>query len=716
MPKLAAATPGPKAPKPSPETTKPQPTLSKSADKPTSRPTQPAAIRPLPKVSDPLAELSRFERHAFPRPGRALRVPPPQTPAPRAGTLAPPPPLGSSAQPDTRENDAAKTKTKGSLPPKMAWLAKLKMPDLPIRWEPKLLSYLRFYRTHRRGRAIMRVWLRRMGRYKVLIEAELRRQKLPQALIYVAMIESGFDPRRTSRAGASGLWQFMARTGRGYGMKRSYWVDERRDPQRATVGALRYLHALYKRFNSWELTLAAYNAGFGAVLEAVQKYNTNDYWKLARYEAGLPWSTSLYVPKILAAAIVGENRKAFGYDKVPIDPPLAAEQVKTPRSLTLAQIARVTGATVEQLRQLNPELRRGRTPPRADYWVRVPKGKAHSFYSNLARLGALRYRPYRLRLGEDDDSVAARFGVSRRTLRRINGVSTRAELRPGLLILVPARAPRNLAAARRHRGVGKKAKGKDEPLLVAVPQDSPSKLAGRRRVFYRVVLGDSLPVIARHLGVTVAELARWNALDPKAKLISRMVLQAFVPARRRLDDVKLLDARRVQVHIAGSSRFLDEHERRKGRRRLTYTVRRGDTLTRVARRFKLSVGSLMRINRFGRRTKLRKGETIIVYQAKSHEARKRARETLRAQRRRALAAKREQRRLRRQRRRRLRQQRRRPPRKRAHLTAKRRERAKKATKPAKPTKRRVRRKRATKAAKATKATRATKATKEGACW
>jgi membrane-bound lytic murein transglycosylase D len=573
------------------------------------------------------------------------RVPPPSTPAPRPGTLTPPAPLGSTSPPAIRG-------PKGAPPKTMAWLAQLKLPDLPVRWEPKLLSYLRFYRNHRRGRAIMRTWLRRMGRYRPLIDAELRRQKLPRALVYVAMIESGFNPRRTSRVGAAGLWQFMPRTGRGYGMKRDYWLDQRRDPQRSTVAALRYLGGLYRRFRSWDLTLAAYNAGFGTVLKAVQKYNTNDYWKLARYEAGLPWSTSLYVPKIVAAAIVGENRKAFGYASIKPDRPIAAEMVKAPRSLTLAQVARATGATVSKLRLLNPELRRGRTPPRIDYWVRVPKGKAQTFYGNLARLGALRYRPYRLKLGEDDRSVATRFGISRRTLRRINGVSNGAELRPGLLILVPARAPRAGARPSKRRRAQKN--NTQEPLLVALPKGSPSKLPGRRRVFYRIVLGDTLPVIARHLGVTVAEIARWNALDIKAKLISQMVLQAFVPAKRKLGHVKLLDPRRVRVHVAGSSRFLAEHERRKGRRRVTYRVRQGDTLTRVARRFRLSVGSLMRINRFGRRTKLRKGETIIVYQARSREAKLRARGALRTQRRRTRAAKRERRRLRRKPRRRKR--------------------------------------------------------------
>lgn len=622
----ARPAPAPLTPLPTPTASQPttQPPVEATKQKvqstPSSAPTAKVTTSPAP-LPDPLAELERFEARAFRRPGEARRIPPPVVSSPRDSSDDPPVPLRTPELGTTAEARPAP-------PPGHAWVARLALPDLPIRWDAKLLSYLRFYRHHRQGRAIMRTWLRRMGRYRRMISAELRRQKLPRALIYVAMIESGYDPSRTSRAGAAGLWQFMPRTGRGFGLQRDYWVDERRDPQRATVAAARYLKNLYARFNSWELTLAAYNAGFGAVLHAVQKYNTNDYWQLCRYEAGLPWSTTLYTPKILAAAIVGENRAFFGFDKVVEEPARSSELAAVPRSLSLARIASAAGVELATVRALNPELRRGRTPPRKQTWVRLPVGTATRFYAGLARLGALRYRPYRVHLGDTDSAIAQRHGISTRTLRRINGVQNAAELRPGVLILVPAQSGK-VAARRVESDAARK------PILVAVPKGAPRRLRGRRRVFYRVALGDTLEEIAQHLGVTVAELGQWNVLDTKAKLISRMILQAFVPRAQDLAQVRLLAPKDVRVVIAGSSTFLDRHEQRKGRRRLTYKVRRGDTLTRIARRFRLSVGSLMRINNFGPSKRLRSGQSIVIY-AKGRKAKgRKARRAKRAEGRRA---------------------------------------------------------------------------------
>mgnify|MGYP000048784992 CR=1 FL=1 len=149
-------------------------------------------------------------------------------------------------------------------------------------------------------------WLRKQGRYRQLIEQTLDRYNLPRFLLYVSMIESGYDPHDRSHKGAVGLWQFLPEGARIYGLRVDYWVDERQDPVRSTDAAARYLGDLKARFGSWHLTLAAFNAGYGAVLRAMQKYNTNDYWELCRHEDGLPWETLLYVPKAIATALVGD--------------------------------------------------------------------------------------------------------------------------------------------------------------------------------------------------------------------------------------------------------------------------------------------------------------------------------------------------------------------------------------------------------------------------
>jgi membrane-bound lytic murein transglycosylase D len=464
----------------------------------------------------------------------------------------------------------------------------------------------------------MSAWLKRMGRYRTLITRTLEKHRVPRSLIYVAMIESGFNPRLTSRAGAAGIWQFMKRTGRGYGLQRDYWIDERRNPKLSTEAGARYLKDLHKRFGSWELALAAYNAGYFAVQRSIKKYNTNDYWQICRYESGLPWSTTLYVPKVLATAIVALNRTYFGYSNVQAEPELRYDLVSVPTSITLGQAGRAAGVTKDEVALLNPELRRGRTPPSSKAWLRIPRGKKRAFYANLARMkGQLaRYRPYVVRLGETVTDLAASLGISRHRLRQVNGMRRDADLRPGLIILVPARRTRTSVADAPKQGGGAGA-GSAAPstpkLLVAVPRGTPRAIPGRRRVFYRTVEGDRLPVIALYLGVSTAELRLWNKLDPAAKLLPDMVLQAFVPQSFDASRVVLLDPRRIQVMVAGSEKFLNTYEERNGRKRVIYTARAGDTLRSVGRRFGLSVGSVARINRFSRRTKLKAGQRLVVY-------------------------------------------------------------------------------------------------------
>src|SRR5262249_33157981 len=155
--------------------------------------------------------------------------------------------------------------------------------------------------------------------------------------------------------------------------------DERNDPYRATVAQMDYFADLYQRFGDWHLALAAFNAGYGAILRSVARFNTNDFWALAQYEDAMPWETSLYVPKALACAIVGHNKKLFGFDDVKPDAPESWDDVTVPSSISLDVIAQAAGATAASVKALNPHLRRGRTPPGIAYVVRVPKGDGTRF-------------------------------------------------------------------------------------------------------------------------------------------------------------------------------------------------------------------------------------------------------------------------------------------------------------------------------------------------
>jgi len=572
-----------------------------------------------------LRDLRRFEEQTFPRRGAAPPVggdtapPPTSLPGSWGGSGDVPPELRSPATPPAA----------GATPvPDSDWLRALKLPDFPVRWEAPVLRYLDYFKNDPKGRAVMANWLRRAGRYRDLFDKVLARHGLPHDLFYLAMIESGFESGARSRVGAGGVWQFMPGAARAYGLEVSYWIDGRRDPGRAADAAARYLKDLYVRFGSWYLVFAAYNAGYGAVLRSITNYNTNDYWELCKHESGLPWESSLYVPKILAAAIVGRNQAAFGFGEVTPDPPFAFDEVDVPAGTTLATVARAAGAKQDVIESLNPHLLRGRTPPeRGTSRVRIPVGSGAAYAANSERARtAERFDTVVLRFGETLDDVARARGVAVRELRRVNGVKDTAELRAGTGIVVPRKAA---AAAAKDKDREKdksaaadddarEAAGKaataadDDTVLVAVPERSFS-YEGRERVFYRTRDGDGLDEISDAFGVRSDELCEWNNVDPAAKLHPRMVLQLFVRKDFDPSGVMVLDPAKVRVVTLGSEEFLELETARRGKKRLYYTAKGGDTLVKLGRRYGLTPGDLARINRFSYNTELHAGDRLVVY-------------------------------------------------------------------------------------------------------
>jgi membrane-bound lytic murein transglycosylase D len=507
------------------------------------------------------------------------------------------------------------------LAPAHKWLDDLDLPDLPVRWDRRVVDYLVFYKEDKRGRAIMRDWLEAQGRYADLILGHLKPAKLPADLLYVAMIESSYDPHTYSRAGASGLWQFMPEGGRIYGLVIDRWVDERNDPVRSTEAVLDYFADLHQRFGDWHLALAAYNAGYGQVIRAIARYNTNDFWQLLEYENALPWESSIYVPKALAAAIVGRNREAFGFGELKPRSKESWDDVTVPASVTLAVVASAAGCSVADVKRLNPHLRRGRTPPGRKYQVRVPKGGGEAFATRFAQLRGDwdGYDAYVVAHGERFEDVATMFGLSRRKLMKLNEIEHESEVGGGTVLVVP-----KVSAEQRQKNLDKAkaslyASGVDqkpgEPLIVPVP-DKDAHVDGKRRVFYRVVTGDSLDRIARALRVKRKQLATWNGLDAKAKLHPRMILQAWVAddfdeADRK---VALLDDTRILVVTRGSKEHLDLAEARVGRVRVEYTAKKKESFEAIAKKYGLTARDLARINRRSHTTVLQPGETVVVYE------------------------------------------------------------------------------------------------------
>jgi membrane-bound lytic murein transglycosylase D len=561
--------------------------------------------------------LREFELEAFPRPGTNPWMDE-RTPGP------------GRVEPIVKR----KPKRGTDLRPDLPWLDKLEMPDLPITWTNRLIEYLVFYKDDPRGRSIMASWLQAQGRYRDMIVSHLRAAHLPEDLLYDSMIESSYDPGDFSSAGALGIWQFMPAAGKIYGLRQDHWVDERRDPLRSTIAQMDYFHDLYQRFGNWDMALAAFNAGYGAALRSIAKYNTNDYYQICEYENGLPWETCLYTPKVLAAAIVGHNRAFFGYDKIKEDPPEQWDEVTVPTSMSLSVVARAAGTTEDAIKDLNPQLKRGRTPPgETGYVVRVPVGAKADFARKLADLQTEwdGYDAYVMAHGERFEDVATTFGISLSKLRKLNDVGRASELEGGTVLVVP-----KISAEQREKNRAKaKAKllgsgidQKDgEPLVVPVP-DKDLAIEGKQRVFYRVVAGDSLTSVAKALDVKKSQLLAWNGLDDDGKLHPRMVLQAFVDEDFDADahHVALLDPESLVVVTRGSDEHLDIAEARTGRVRTEYTCKGKEKLADIAKKYGMGSHDLARINQISYDATLDPGTTIIVYEVADPKRSSRAEE------------------------------------------------------------------------------------------
>jgi membrane-bound lytic murein transglycosylase D len=321
---------------------------------------------------------------------------------------------------------------------KPEWMRGLVMPDLPLRWYPRVTEYLELYKSDPRYREIMRGWLRRLGTYRATIEATLQREGMPKGLIYVAMIESGFTAGALSSKGAGGFWQFRPDVARGYGLEVSFWVDERRDLEKSTAAAARYLGDLHHRFGNWELALAGYNAGVFAVLDSIVRYNSNDYFTLCRVEAGLPYETTEYVPKVLAVAIVDRNRAAFGFDVEVSERPPEWDLVDARAGASFESLAARAGISADDLAQWNPIYLRRRTPPdRQGVRLRVPVGRGERLGPLIAGVRAAELVPAVIRAGETVARVARARRIPVARLRRLNAIADDAEVTPGTTLLVP---------------------------------------------------------------------------------------------------------------------------------------------------------------------------------------------------------------------------------------------------------------------------------------
>lgn len=346
--------------------------------------------------------------------------------------------------------------------------------DLPLTVNSYVLQYLSFF-TSQRGREIVQRGLGRAARYRTMIRSVLRQEGVPADLIYLAQAESAFLPDAVSRAGARGIWQFMPFRGEEYDLDRSYWIDERSDPEKATRAAAQHLRDLYGMFGDWYLAMAAYNSGPLNVSRAIERTGYADFWKLEQLRA-LPKQTENYVPIIIALALVAKDPAMYG---IQVDPqkPEPVDAIKPGAAITLQLVADATGTDVDDLRDLNPELLRNVTPDDPQFTLKVPEGAAQKFEQNIQQVPQDKWTSWRLHEkvdGETLSDIARTYHVTVASLENVNHLDPGATVQDGFWLTVPAAPPR------------------------------------ARLVRYRVRRTESLESIADRFDVTVPELKRWN--------------------------------------------------------------------------------------------------------------------------------------------------------------------------------------------------------------
>ena len=447
-----------------------------------------------------------------------------------------------------------------------------------VRW------YLDFFQ--RKGRERMGIWLNRMPRYEPMIRERLQREGLPGDLVYLALIESGFSNTATSRARAVGMWQFMKGTAKLYGMRVDSWVDERRDPYRATDAAARHLRDLNHRFNSLYLAAAAYNAGSGRVSRGLRRLPDDDEADSASADAMffrlydtklLRRETKDYVPKLIAAALIAKEPARYGF-AVTASEPATYDSIVVPTMTGLDVIARLADTTVAAIRELNPQYLRLATPPGVASVVRVPSGLGATTVASYAELPPNRrvtFVEHFVARGETMGGIARRYHVSSRLLQDANPKVRANRLQVGQRLIVPTGGAISGSVARQ--------------------MSDPPKPAGTSRSgWHRVLRGETLTAIADDYGVTVRDLLRWNSLDANGAIRAGQRIRVAAPPEESSD-------RRAAAASAATTASPRTH-----------TVKRGDTLTGLARRYGVSVEALREANGMSERQTLRPGAALRI--------------------------------------------------------------------------------------------------------
>jgi membrane-bound lytic murein transglycosylase D len=453
------------------------------------------------------------------------------------------------------------------------------------------------------GRSTFEKWLKRSGRYMDLFRSVLQKEGLPPDLVHLVFVESGFNVNARSVSAAVGPWQFLRGTARYFGLTVDQWVDERKDPEKATVAAARYLKHLHSIFGDWPLALASYNAGEGTVLRAIKAQGTTNYWDLR-----LPKQTEDYVPQFMAALVITRDPVKYGFDAVELDDPMAFDEIALKGAVDLRTVAKLAECSYEELRDLNPAVLRGAAASRSGVTtLRVPQGKGEILLKKLqdgAPLPAVNLTlKHKVKRKETLQSIASQYTVSAKEIARINGIGKKRPLRRGMMLTVPA----SLHAAKPTLAEPDDPRASTDYVPVkkiGLPASLVGSSTADGRVNVTVKKGETLQMIADRHGVSVDDIRRWNRLKTSTvRRGTRLKIRTGIAAIESKDSTTAQQiAKLAPPRRSGSAR--------RAASGTVIRVRPGDTLSSIAERHGVSLMALKKAN--GNSSRIRAGQRLRI--------------------------------------------------------------------------------------------------------
>lgn len=454
--------------------------------------------------------------------------------------------------------------------------------------------------TVNKGRPFMKKWLERSGRWFPTLKRIAREEDMPEEIVYLAMMESGLNPNAQSWAKAVGMWQFIESTGKMYDLEINTWVDERRNVEKATRAAMRFLKDLYNDLGDWHLALAAYNCGPGGVRRAQRRSGVADgnFWDI---RDRLPRETKNYVPCYVATTMIAMNPDSYGFvaDSLTMMSPFAHDVYTVSEAVSTAALAKCINISQDSLEALNPELRRSCTPPNSTYKIKIPAGSKDLMHRNYAVLSESEKRPWTyhtVQRRETLQSIARKYDVSVSDLASINGVQGyKSRIRRGTKIRIPVSGTETQQTTLLAANAATPATKTPSTSSVAAKdrtEQTAEQIKTVKASNHVVRSGESLASIASQYHVNVADLRSWNQIHPA--------------------DGTILPGDTLVVSVSDKAASAIRVERISTQKVVIHKVKRGETLTEIADRYNTSVNDIKKLNRLGKRNTLRYGTNLKV--------------------------------------------------------------------------------------------------------